>query len=577
MKDFDLLIKNGTVIDGRRTPRFVGDVGIKNGRVVAITGKNGLAESRAEEVIDATDLIVAPGFVDLHTHYDAQIFWDPYCTISGWHGVTSLVIGNCGFGLAPCKPEARERAMQALTRNEAVSYPAMKEGIPWDWETFPQYLDSIERTPKGVNVVSYVGLAPILGHVMGLEEAKKRRPNSDELNDMKQIISEALDAGACGISAQYLGEDSIQRDYDGTPMVTDLMHFDDFAAMASVLRDKGRGAIQCNGVTMDQCEHLCDVSGANVIYNAIALECDQHGVKTDAWQDWLAWTDRANQEGRRITPQVVVTGIDYEFTFEDWNLYDYSPNWRDLCMGSTSERLTKMQDLARRVALREEFDNISINSRYEAAATSLMQFNTLADNTVVMVERDDLQRYEGMTVREVAALEQKHPVDAMLDIAVADSLRTTFATPPNRLNPEHMRELLLAPHTIPGISDGGAHTKFAWFGRYGTEYLVEWVRHHRLVDLEYAHWHLSMVPANYAGLYDRGVIQVGFPADIIIYDYDQLGWTQPTKVYDMPAGDWRRVSKGVGYRYTIVNGQITFIDGECTNRTPGHLLRNGHA
>ncbi|HEY8385025.1 MAG TPA: amidohydrolase family protein, partial [Porticoccaceae bacterium] len=500
------------------------------------------------------------------------------CTIGGWHGVTSVVIGNCGFGLAPCRPEMRERAMLALTRNEAISYPAMEEGLPWDWQTFPEYMDSVERTAKGVNVLSYVGLAPVMAHVMGgVEEAKARRPTREELDQMKAIISEAMDAGACGISAQRLGENTLQRDYDGTPMITDLMHIDDFVELATVLKEKGRGAIQCNGVSMEECERLCEASGGTLIYNAIALECDQHGMKADGWEKWVMWADETNRKGHRVTPQIIVTGVDYEFTLEDWNMYDFSPLWRDLCLGTVEERLEKMKDLSRRPALREEFDKVHemIGQATETAATSAIQFNTLADNTVVLCEDEALEKYEGMTIRAIAEQEGRHPVDVMLDIAVADGLRTTFATPPNKLNPRDMKKLLTAPHTIPGMSDGGAHMKFSWLGRYGTEYITHWVRSENLVDLEYAHWHLSAVPAASAGLLNRGVINVGSPADIIVYDYDNLGWTPVEKVYDLPAGDWRRVSKGVGYEYTIVNGQITFVGSEPTGKIPGKLLRHG--
>lgn len=579
MHDFDIIISGGTIIDGLRTPRFVGDVGIKDGVVAAITGKGGLSTKTAGEHIHADGLIIAPGFVDLHTHYDAQIFWDPYCTLSGWHGVTSLVIGNCGFGLAPCPPEMRERAMLALTRNEAISLPAMKAGLPWNWETFPEYMDAVEKTPKGVNVLSYVGLAPILANVLGgFDDAKGRRPNEDEMAEMKRIISEAIDAGACGISAQHLGETTLQRDYDGTPMITDLMHMDDFVELASVLKEKGGGAIQTNGVTPHDCERLCEASGATLIYNAIALECDQHGMKTEGWQTWLEWAEEANLKGHRVTPQIIITGIDYEFTFEDWNMYDFSPLWRDICLGNHEERKAKMADQERRQALRDEFDAIKkIDANEMAAATSAIQFNTLDSTTVNMVESDELLEYEGMTIGQIAAKENRHPVDVMLDIAVQDDLQTTFATPPNELNSRDMGTLLRSPHTLPGLSDGGAHTKFAWLGRYGTEYLVQWVRTHQLVDLEFAHWHLSAAPAAAAGMHDRGVIKVGLPADIIVYDFQNLGWTEVEKVYDQPAGDWRRISKGVGYRYTIVNGEITFIDGECTDRTPGRLLRSGHA
>jgi len=575
MTHYDIIIESGTIIDGQRTPRFKGDVGIKDGKVAAIVGAGGLSRQSANKRIDARGLIVAPGFVDLHTHYDAQLFWDPYCTIGGWHGVTSVIIGNCGFGIAPCRPEMRDRTMRGLTRNEAISYDAMKAGIPWDWTTFPEYMNSVEHAPKAVNIVSYVGLAPILAHVMGgAESAKARRPTRSELDEMKRLLNESLDAGACGISAQRLGVNAIQRDFDGTPMITDLMHIDDFYELVSVLKDHGRGVVQCTGLSMDESEKTCEVSGANLIYNAIALECDQHGMKTDGWERFAEWAAEANRRGYRICPQLIITGVDYEFTLEDWNLYDFSPLWRDLTLGTVTERLEKMGDLSRRPALREEFDNLTKNSDMPNA-TAAVQFNTLAGNSVNLVEREDLRKYEGMTIRQIANTESKHPVDVMLDLAVADELRTTFATPPNQLNPQHMQVLLKSPFTLPGLSDGGAHMKFLWMGRYTTEYLTVWVRQHNLVDLEYAHWHLSAAPAMAGGLVDRGVIRVGLPADIIVYDYDKLGWTEVEKVTDLPAGDWRRISKGVGYRYTIVNGEITLIDNEPTGKMSGQLLRHG--
>lgn len=577
MSDFDLIIRRGTIVDGRRTPRYVGDVGIKDGYVEVITGADGLSAKSADKEIDADGLIVAPGFVDLHTHFDAQIYWDPYCTMSGWHGVTSVVIGNCGFGLAPCRPEMRKRAMQTLTRNEAVSYPAMEAGLPWDWETLPEYLDSVEATPKGLNILSYIGLAPIFMHVMGgADEAKRRRPTRDEMDEMKRIISEAMDAGACGISAQFMGENSVQRDYDGTPMVTDVMHFDDLLELASVLKEKGRGAIQITGITQDQGDQLCAASGATLIYNAIAIETDQHGQKMEDWVEWLDWAKRGNEKGYRITPQTMVAGVDFEFTLDEWNLYDVSEHWREMTLGTPEERKRKMADPARRKALREEYDGIlSPEERYSSLAGSVTQYLALADHSITYVDREDLKKYEGMTVGQVAAEQNKHPVDAMLDLAVEDDLQTTFATPPQELHPEEIQTILHAPHCIPGVSDGGAHMKFQWLGRFATEYIVNWVRKHGLVDLEYAHWHLSAVPAQAAGLHDRGVVQVGRPADIIVYDYDQLGWGEVEKLYDFPAGDWRRASKGVGYRYTIVNGEITFEGQECTGKTPGRLLRHG--
>ena len=192
MATYDLLIKGGTVIDGRLTPRFKADVGIRDGRVAYI-GR--IDANQAAEVVDATGKVVAPGFVDLHTHYDSQLFWDPWCTMSGWHGVTSVVIGNCGFGFAPCKPEDRNRAMLSLSRNEAVPLETMKVGMPWNWETFPEFLDSVGETPKGVNVMAFVPLAPIYGYVVGIDEAKARKVTDDELRQMCALLVEGMEAG----------------------------------------------------------------------------------------------------------------------------------------------------------------------------------------------------------------------------------------------------------------------------------------------------------------------------------------------------------------------------------------------
>ncbi len=586
MSDFDVIIRGGMIIDGQRTPRYRGDIGIKDGRVQAITGIGGLDRKSAAREIDADGLVVAPGFVDLHTHYDAQIFWDPYCTTSGWHGVTSVVIGNCGFGIAPVKEEARDRAMLSLTRNEAISYDAMAAALPWNWETFPEFMDALEKTPKGINVLTYIPLSPLIAYVMGgVDSAKTRRPSEDEMGRIKQLIVQAMDAGACGISSQNLGDTSVQRDYDGTPNVTDIMHFDDFLEMVSVLKDLGRGAVQVLGLTPEQTEKVCAASGANVIYNVLALECDQHGMKTEgSWEAFTDWMEDANRRGLKVSAQAVTTGIDFTFTFEDWNLYDFSPHWRDLCMGTTAEKLEKMSDPVRREAIKKEYDEVADLSREqiqsdldnEVAATALVQFRTVADNTVVMVDNDELVKYEGMTIRQIAEQENKHICDVILDIAVVDGLRTTFATPPNQYNPNDIKKLLNKPYTVPGISDGGAHMKFSAFGRYGTEYLVHYVREGQMVDLEYAHWHLSAMPAQYAGLHDRGVVRVGSPADLLIYDFENLSWTDAEKAYDLPAGDWRRVTKGIGYRYVLVNGEVTFVDGVDTGCTPGVLLRNGH-
>ena len=241
MAEYDILIKGGTIVDGTLAPRYTSDVAIKDGKVAKIGGLRG---SSAERVLDASGLIVAPGFVDLHTHFEAQIQWDPYCTVSGLHGVTTALTGNCGFGFAPCRPEDRERAMLMMTRNEAIPFDAMKAGMRWDWVTFPEFLDSLDRIPKGINIFTYMPLTPLYVWVMGIDAAKSRRPTEGEMGEMCRLLHEAMDAGACGWSAQALGEASDQRDFDGSPMVTDPMTDEEILTFARVLGERDEGYIQ---------------------------------------------------------------------------------------------------------------------------------------------------------------------------------------------------------------------------------------------------------------------------------------------------------------------------------------------
>src|SRR5262245_55763228 len=242
MPEFDLVLRGGMIVDGSGSPRYRADLGIRNGRI-AMIGR--LKAHEGEQALDAGGLIVAPGFVDLHTHYDAQVFWDPYCSISGWHGITSAVIGNCGFGFAPVRAELRERAMLTMTRVEAIPYASMKVGMPWDWVSCPEYLDTVERTPKGINLLPYVPVAPILIWVMGLDDAKSgRKPTADEEREMCRLLHEGMQAGGCGWSAQRLGANSVQMDYDGTPMATDIMHNETALAFARVLAERNDGSMQ---------------------------------------------------------------------------------------------------------------------------------------------------------------------------------------------------------------------------------------------------------------------------------------------------------------------------------------------
>ena len=362
MADFDIIIKGGTIVDGTRTPRYVSDLGIKDGKIAQIGGLKGKS---AERMLDAAGRIVAPGFVDLHTHYDAQIFWDPYCTLSGWHGVTSVALGNCGFGFAPSRVEDRDRAMLSMTRNEAIPYGAMKAGMPWNWVTFPDFIESLTRTPKGVNCLTYVPLTPLYAWVMGWEEAKKRRPTEAELEEMCRLIHEAMDAGACGWSAQVLGENSIQRDYDGTPMITDLLSEHEVLTFAKVLADRDEGFIELayrqtgeegRPLAPEAREFFEKVAAAAkrpILYQAVT----PNSVHPEQHRERIRWLESCAERGLRVYGQGATRRGGFELTFADWNLFDDTEAWREVTLGAKDERKAKMQDPEMRRRLKAEWDS----------------------------------------------------------------------------------------------------------------------------------------------------------------------------------------------------------------------------
>ncbi len=324
MAEFDIQIKGGTIVDGTRVPRYRGDVWIKDGKIAQLGGR---AHGFAKRVIDADGLIVAPGFVDLHTHYDAQIRWDPWCTISGWHGVTSVVLGNCGFGFVPVKPNFRERSMLTMTRTEAIPYESMKAGMKWDWETIPEYLDSLDRTPKGINCIQYMPTASLMIYVMGLEAAKTRPANEEERAEMRRVLNEGMDAGMCGFSIQRFGVDSVQGDYDGTPMVTDIMSDEEILNLAQVLRERDEGFIQISQIDLENPkknlefeEKLAAFCGRPVLHNLVTAR----GKTADIHRGMLKWLADAHAKGMQIYGQGSTRRSSFAFTLEHWNLYDAS-------------------------------------------------------------------------------------------------------------------------------------------------------------------------------------------------------------------------------------------------------------
>ena len=572
MAAYDLVIKGGTIIDGLRTPRYKADVAIAGGKVVQI-GRVSASEGR--EVADASGKVVAPGFVDLHTHYDSQVFWDPWCTMSGWHGVTSVVIGNCGFGFAPCRPADRDRAMLSLSRNEAVPLKTMRAGMPWDWVTFPEFLDSVGRTPKGVNIMSLVPLAPLYAYVAGVDNAKAYRVTDDQLEAMCRLLVEGMEAGGCGFSAQIAGElGNVQLDYDGTPMVTDCMTDREVVAFSRAMGSMGRGVAQLTG-ELDIAALMARESGRPIIWNALLADgaLNQHGRPQYSHRDKLAELASLNEEeGLRVFAQALTTNFVSEFTLEDYNLADTIPCWREACLGTVEEKLVKFADPVRRQAMKEVHE---ARGGLFGAGYDLTEIDIHWISSDVPGAQELKERYEGFSVGEVAAREGKHEIDAFLDVAVAGQLRVGFATPMLVTPPESMKEIATSPVALPGVSDGGAHTKFVTTARYPTEMLGYWVREHEIMSLEDAHWRLAYYPAMAVGLKGRGFLAEGAPADVVVYDPDTIDSLPQERVWDYPAGEWRLIQKARGYERIVVNGTTTFVDGECTGATPGKLLRHG--
>jgi N-acyl-D-amino-acid deacylase len=567
MAEFDTVIKDGMVIDGTRLPRFRGDLGIKGGKIAKI-GR--LKAHEGATVIDAGGLVVAPGFVDLHTHYDAQLFWDPYCSISSWHGVTSVVIGNCGFGFAPVKPELRERAMLTMTRNEAIPLASMKAGMPWDWTSYPEFLDSVDRHPKAMNILPFVALSPLLVWVMGLDEAKTgRRFTEQEEQAARKLLTEAMDAGGCGWSLQHLGRMSVQPDYDGTPMPTDIMDEENILFLARLLAERNEGFIQLTyvpdkpgDIEGEQQTHiekfhetLAEVSDRPILYNAIAA----NDMYPGRHRRQLKWLERCRERGLKIYGQSATVETGFTFTFADWNLWEDVPAWKEATIGNYEARLQKLGDADRRPALRESTPVLT---------------NVWDDVFILSVKSPEYKQYENMTVVEAGKRLDKHPVDAMLDIAVADGLQAEFYSAPVNRGLQGFSEIVGSELTLFGASDGGAHTKFFAGGVYPTETLIK-IRDNNLMSLEAAHWRLSAQPAMCAGFKNRGFLREGMPADIVIYELDKLAVGRMEIVHDFPGGEWRRVRRAEGYRKLMVNGQVTLDDGRPTGAMSGRLLRYG--
>lgn len=567
--DYDMVFRNGTIVDGTGRTRFVADLAVKAGRIAAI----GTQLSRGKMEKDISGLILAPGVVDLHTHYDAQLHWDPYCTASGWHGTTSVVIGNCGFGFAPARPGMSDRYMYMMENTEQVPYGVMKRSMSWDWETFPQWLDHLRSLPKGVNVGSYFPMNALLSYVVGPDEAKKRPCTPTERAEMRRLMHEALDAGASGFAFSFLGADGNNHlDHDQTPMPTDVMDPEEAYNLADVLRERGQGVIQvlCELPGMKNhrryvVEELARRSRRPVIHN-ITLASD---INKEQHREILHWMDALLSEGLDVWTQAFSFRKPLEIKPLHYNVWDSVPVFRAISQAMTPQgKLALVSDPAYRARLKAEYDPVPM-----AQAGGRLEAYYLID----ACGHSKYSPFQGLQLQEVSRRTNTAVTDVFVDLLVDTQLGVLLLSDDNGTRQiDTIAELMQHPKVLPGTSDGGAHSKHGNGGFWSTDMLLWLTRETNRFTIEQVH-ELIGRNARAFGFAGRGQISVGAHADLMIYDHANLEVVPKREyevVHDLPGGDWRKVKRARGIRFTVVNGEITFIDGEGTGATPGSIISN---
>jgi len=555
---FDLIIRNGLVVDGTGAPARHADVAIADGRIVEIGSASGLADAS----IDAADCVVAPGFIDPHTHYDAQICWDGALTPSSWHGVTSVVLGNCGVGIAPCRPDTREIAMRDLVNVEAIPYEVLERGITWDWETFPQYLDAAQRRKPSLNLAFLAPLTPFRHYVMG-EASMERAATVDETARIRALLADAMDAGAFGFSSTILNQ---HLGFQGRPLACRMASRAELKAYANVLKEKAKGAIevaltrQIGVLEEDQCEmldFLLEESGRPVTFIALFDRDDL----PEAVRDTLRRAAPMIARGARpqTSPLPLTREIDMRSPFS----FAAFPSWQRVFADKDKEAQRAVYgDPAFRAQFREELKNP-------------MTFGNWERITLHEVRSPALKRFEGCSVAEIAAAEGKDGVDAFLDLTLADDLEIELTMTSFNTRIDRMTELLNNPSVLIGLGDGGAHVDMLCDAGYPTYLLGTWVRERGVLTLEQAVRRLTSDPADLFGIRDRGRLLEGLAADVAVFDPATVGSSnRGERRYDLPGGGKRMVMPSRGVRYTVVNGAITYADGALTGAAAGRVMRS---
>ncbi len=563
--EYDLIIRNGTVIDGSGMARFRADVGVAGGRIAAI----GRLRESAREVIDAEGHVVAPGIIDGHTHMDAQVFWDALGTSSCWHGVTSVVMGNCGFSLAPCGERDKHLVMRNLERAEDIAREAMEAGIRWSWETFAQYLDAVERVPKGINYAAYMGHSALRTYVMG-ERAFSEEATEADLQLMKREVRDAIRAGAIGFTTS---RSSTHETADRRPVASRLAGWDEVRQLVGVMGELNAGVFEIAGEQtgadpertrdyLDRLKALALETGVPVTFGQFA-----HRRYPDDWRQYVALADETAQAGGRMFIQVHSRAINGVNSFETTMPFDSLPVWRDIRKLPLAEQQTALHNADTRRKLVE----IAHERRRNSEPKEGQLFAMGPDFQWMWVADKGLPPYR--SVAEIAGERNQDPVEVIIDLALKKDLKQLFFQTVANENQDHVLEMMLHPRCVVTFSDSGAHVSQLMDSSLQSHVLSYWVREKRALALEDAIRMLTFVPASHWGLVGRGLLRTGWAADIMIFDPDTIAPELPELAYDLPAGARRLRQKATGIMATIVNGEVVLRNNEHTGALPGRLLR----
>ena len=564
----DLIIKNGTVVDGSGLPRYRADVGVNGGRIVEI----GRIRAAAERTIDAEGQIVAPGFIDGHTHMDAQVAWDPLGSCSCWHGVTSVVMGNCGFALAPCKPADREWFARCLTAVEDIPTEAMMAGIDWTWETFPEYLANVERLPKGLNYGMYIGHSALRMYAMG-KRGLEEKAAEDDLRAMEHAVTEALKAGALGFSTSRA---TTHVTPDDTPVASRIAEWREIERLVAAMGALDTGIFQvgpdisggeAQRACLEQLRKIAIDTGRPIMFGMLATK---QGIDPNPWDFQTRFMDETVAMGGRMYGQATTRSINAVFSLRSYLPFDVLPAWKEiraLPLAEQKRRLADPEVRARLIAAEATMKPRERTLQGGGAATTDPRKPNY-DNLFPMLSVD----WDDPSVGDLARRQNKHPVEVILDLALENDNRM-FVQPIVNEQPADVLNLLKHPRTLATFSDSGAHVCQEMGSSLQTHLLSYWVRNKQQFTLEEAVRMLTFDNASAWELPDRGLIRTGYAADIVVFDEAGIKPQLPTVEQDLPGGARRLVQKADGIMATIVNGTIAIENGEATGNSAGQVLK----